>query len=155
MKNGIPCAVVRDLAPLYAEGLVCGETKELIKEHLETCESCREQYEAISQEFLQERKREKQQAETEVDYMKRIRRYERSNLFLGAVASFLLGAFLPLILIGISTLLRGGIEAYQLARLQAAWHILFLKMFLWGLAVSGIYFVVNRIFRKPLSCKRR
>ena len=155
MKYEIPCAVIRDVAPLYAEGLVCGETKELVKGHLEECESCREQYEALTRELAEKEETGNKQAEAEIDYMKRIRRYERSSLFLGAAASFLAGAFLPLVLIGISVFLKGGIEDYQLARLQAAWNILFLKMFLWGLAVCGIYFIVNRFFLFRAACKRR
>lgn len=35
------CNVVRDVLPLYAEELVCGDTKELLERHLEHCEGCR------------------------------------------------------------------------------------------------------------------
>ena len=34
----LPCAVVRDLLPLYAENLTEDETKKLVDEHLESCE---------------------------------------------------------------------------------------------------------------------
>ena len=37
----LPCAVTRDLLPLYAENMVEQETKDLIKEHLDGCENCR------------------------------------------------------------------------------------------------------------------
>ena len=39
MKND--CSVVKDLMPLYAEGLVGEETKEFIYEHCQTCEKCK------------------------------------------------------------------------------------------------------------------
>ena len=38
----LPCAVVRDLLPLYAEKLTEEETAKMVDEHLETCEECRQ-----------------------------------------------------------------------------------------------------------------
>ena len=38
----LPCAVVRDLLPLYAENLTEDETKKMVDEHLESCEECRQ-----------------------------------------------------------------------------------------------------------------
>lgn len=35
------CNVVRDILPLYAEDMVCGDTRELLEQHLEHCEACR------------------------------------------------------------------------------------------------------------------
>ena len=37
----LPCAVTRDLLPLYAEKMVEAETKELIEQHLTDCPECR------------------------------------------------------------------------------------------------------------------
>ena len=37
----LPCAVTRDLLPLYAENMVEQETRVLIKEHLDECADCR------------------------------------------------------------------------------------------------------------------
>lgn len=34
------CSIVRDLLPLYHEGLVSGETEEFVKEHLAHCAAC-------------------------------------------------------------------------------------------------------------------
>ena len=38
----LPCAVVRDLLPLYAEKLTEDETKKMVDEHLEGCAECRQ-----------------------------------------------------------------------------------------------------------------
>ena len=38
----LPCAVVRDLLPLYAEHLTEGETTAMVDEHLEGCAACRQ-----------------------------------------------------------------------------------------------------------------
>ena len=43
----LPCAVVRDLLPLYMEELTGEETGALVREHLEGCESCRAALEAL------------------------------------------------------------------------------------------------------------
>lgn len=43
----LPCSVIRDLLPLYAEDLTSEETKELIHVHLDGCTDCRKQLEAM------------------------------------------------------------------------------------------------------------
>ena len=45
MKN--ECSVVKDLLPLYLEGLVSEETSQYIGEHLESCQSCRSALEEL------------------------------------------------------------------------------------------------------------
>ena len=43
----IPCGVIRDLLPLYAENLASEESAALLREHLETCAQCREYLETL------------------------------------------------------------------------------------------------------------
>ena len=38
----IPCAMIRDLLPLYAEKMVEQETENLVNEHLAECSECRQ-----------------------------------------------------------------------------------------------------------------
>lgn len=47
MTMNLPCAVVRDLLPLYAEKMTEPETQKLIEEHLEGCPDCREKLSQI------------------------------------------------------------------------------------------------------------
>lgn len=42
MKNDLTCAVVRDILPLYTEGLTSEETNAAVETHLETCAECTE-----------------------------------------------------------------------------------------------------------------
>ena len=42
MKMRIPCAMIRDLLPLYAEKMVAPETEALIAAHLDECAACRQ-----------------------------------------------------------------------------------------------------------------
>lgn len=46
----LPCAVVRDLLPLHAEGLTEPETDTLIQEHLEDCAPCAERLATLREE---------------------------------------------------------------------------------------------------------
>ena len=45
--KGLPCAVVRDLLPLYHDRVVSEETADLIEAHLEGCEDCRAELNSI------------------------------------------------------------------------------------------------------------
>ena len=49
MKND--CSVVKDLIPLYTEGLVSSETKEFIDEHCQSCNKCKELIEAVAASY--------------------------------------------------------------------------------------------------------
>ena len=46
----LPCAVVRDLLPVYAENMVEAETAEYIKEHLAGCRECQKRLEDLAEE---------------------------------------------------------------------------------------------------------
>ncbi len=45
----IPCSVIRDLLPLYAEKMVEPETENLVAEHLADCSDCREKLSAMNE----------------------------------------------------------------------------------------------------------
>lgn len=85
MKIDLPCAIVRDLLPSYVEGLTEEQTTSAVREHLETCESCRTDYEAMSRDNAVPT------AETkEVDYLKTVRKKNRTMVILAAVLAFVL-----------------------------------------------------------------
>lgn len=43
----INCNIIRDLLPLYEDGAVSEDTAQLVREHLEGCPACREEYERM------------------------------------------------------------------------------------------------------------
>ena len=43
-----PCNVIRDLLPLYQDGVCSPESRQLVEEHLEECEPCRAEWERMS-----------------------------------------------------------------------------------------------------------
>ena len=46
-KVTLPCAVVRDILPLYCDGVVSAETRSAVGEHMMDCDACRREYEAM------------------------------------------------------------------------------------------------------------
>ncbi len=46
----LSCDVIRDLLPLYAEGIASEASTVLVSEHLKTCADCRKQYESMNVE---------------------------------------------------------------------------------------------------------
>ena len=43
-----PCNVIRDLLPLYQDSVCSPESRQLVAEHLEECETCRAEWERMS-----------------------------------------------------------------------------------------------------------
>lgn len=48
----LPCAIVRDLLPLYAEKLTEDETTKMVAEHLTSCKNCRQRLTEIDTSFI-------------------------------------------------------------------------------------------------------
>lgn len=48
----LSCNIIKDLLPLYAEGMVSGDSREAIEEHISGCDDCREELAALRQETV-------------------------------------------------------------------------------------------------------
>lgn len=102
----VPCGVVRDLLPLYAEDLAGEESRALVEEHLADCPDCRKQYEDMKQP----------KPAPEPDGAEALRAVKR-DIRLRRLTAVLLAAllvFLPLF-----TLLARGTEKYPLSYEEA------------------------------------
>lgn len=96
----LPCSVVKDLLPLYVDGLVSEETAREIKAHLAVCEDCRREYQAMTGTAAEEPTREAGRAKVdrekeakEIDYLKKVKRRNRGIvLAVACVALLVLGA---------------------------------------------------------------
>ena len=86
MSEKLTCHVVKDLLPLYVDGLTSEETSRDIKAHLERCTDCRSQYQAMTGELAQEQQK---QETKEIDYLKKVRRRNR-GIVLGVACIALL-----------------------------------------------------------------
>ena len=154
MKDNSSCTLIRDLAPLYAENLVSRESGKEIKEHLETCDTCRAYYHRLTEKMEGDSMETEARETMEIDYMKRIRAYQKTNAVLGGIVSFLLGALLPAGLLGLSVfVMQGGPSAYHFARLELMWPLVFGRMALSGVAVCLIYCGVNWMLRRKWRTK--
>ena len=103
MKQNIPCELIRDLLPLYVDGLTSEVSNREIKEHLETCGSCRDRYERMKREMEGEETAARTEKTREIDYLKKVRRRGLQKIFLtaaGILAAVALGIFVKLFVIG-------------------------------------------------------
>ena len=84
MNSKIPCDVILDLLPLYAEGLTSKESSEAVREHIRACPSCRKAYSETAKSPENDFVRPADTAEYgEVEYLKRIRRRSRKKIIIG------------------------------------------------------------------------
>ena len=105
MSHRIPCEVIQDLLPLYADGLTSEATNREIREHLAQCDGCREQYERMKREVESEISAERAEKD-EIDFLKKVKRRGRRNVLIGIAVVLLavLGAlFAKLFVIGSPT----------------------------------------------------
>ncbi len=86
----INCNVIRDLLPGYVDGLASEDSRALVQEHVETCESCRAALEAMRAPEPAPAAEKK-----EIDFLKKNRRRNR-RILLWSVAGALALAFLVL-----------------------------------------------------------
>lgn len=90
--NKIPCAVIKDLLPSYAEDLTSPETCELVREHLQECPDCQSVYEAMHEEIPTEAEKTSGAAadSPEIDYLKKVRNTGRKKIIAAVLAVLLL-----------------------------------------------------------------
>ena len=48
----ISCHIIQDILPLYVDGIVSEDTKEMVEEHLRECESCRKEAEHMQERIV-------------------------------------------------------------------------------------------------------
>ncbi|NLB61103.1 MAG: zf-HC2 domain-containing protein [Clostridiales bacterium] len=48
----VTCNTIRDILPLYVDGVVSDDTRNMVTKHLERCEECRKKYEAMKSEIV-------------------------------------------------------------------------------------------------------
>lgn len=86
MRNELDCEVVQDLLPNYIEGLTSEYTNEVMKSHLDNCESCEKIY-----KLLNEAENDKILVENNINEAKKLKWYLKKvkviSLFLGILIS--------------------------------------------------------------------
>ena len=98
-ENNIPCEVIRDLLPLYADGLTNEVTNEAVLAHLKDCPECSKILEGMQMPVPSIAQAEKK----EIDYLKKNRKRNRRILAGSVLAALLVAA----LLLGIRTFMTG------------------------------------------------
>ena len=81
-------------------------------------------------------------------------RCEIKNLtVLGAVIAFILGACIPIAILGFTVLERGEIAAYQIERVKGLWYVLTSWSCASGIVVCVIYFLLILLIKKIIKKK--
>ncbi|MCR4963929.1 MAG: DUF4825 domain-containing protein [Firmicutes bacterium] len=93
----ITCNIIKDLLPLYAEGLATEESCRAVQEHLAQCESCRRLFAEMTNDALSGAGGEPQKEAAAVDFMKKSNRRLRRWALFGLAMAAALGACLFLI----------------------------------------------------------
>ncbi len=80
MKHKIPCEIIQDLLPSYVDDLVSDVTKTEIKEHIDSCETCKRILKDMKHPMGIEEgdwlfQEEKKQEEKELDFLRKTRRH--------------------------------------------------------------------------------
>jgi hypothetical protein len=90
--NQLPCEVVSDLLPSYVDGLTNEVTGKLMRQHLESCESCRARYAAMGAPET-----ERPDDAREIDFLKKNRRKNRRVVLWSLAGAALLAAVILLL----------------------------------------------------------
>lgn len=149
MEHKISCEMIKDLLPLYVDGLVSEYSSKEIDKHLLECEECKERYNGIITNLDLDIQNN---SEKEFDYLKKIKRHQKRNIILGSVISFIIGLTLPILKYKSSIIVAifsgGRLPAYQVARLNLMWPQIVAKMLISGLVVFVLFLVIRFIIRK-------
>lgn len=85
MSAHTPCHMIKDLLPLYLDGLVSEESAAEIEQHLNSCSDCHEYYEHMKSGILEKEAQKQTENQREINYLKRIKQHTTKKLFLGTV----------------------------------------------------------------------
>ena len=96
MSEKLSCHVVKDLLPLYVDGLTGGDTSEDIRSHLESCSDCSAVFNAMTDEGEEQDKKqtEAKQKTKEIDYLKKIKNRGRRIAAVVGCAALLIAAII-------------------------------------------------------------
>ncbi len=151
MKN--ECSYVKDILPLYYEGMVSEETAEFVKEHLASCEECRKRFEELQSDSgidTIQSKPETDQAEP----IKKFKRKQRTKKIWIICTAVLLTAavllFIPQILpVSIS---YGESELYTRNEQKAAVNMILKEFRSWdGCKLYSVYYTSDDFCQRELE----
>ncbi|MCD2493049.1 DUF4825 domain-containing protein [Lacrimispora sp. NSJ-141] len=90
MSQKIPCELIQDLLPSYADGLTSEVSGREIEEHLLTCRECRCRYEALHIPSEEGKKETQSSNRKEIDYLKKVRNKNRAKIAAGIIGTIMI-----------------------------------------------------------------
>ena len=95
----ISCEIIKDLLPLYLDGVCSNDSKALIEEHLAECDSCKAELQAMKEELFMNRKEQNlKEAEAVKSLSRRWKKGMMKSLLKGVLITILIIAIIALIL---------------------------------------------------------
>ena len=149
MNKRLPCYIVSDLLPLYQDDILSEQTKKDIDKHLTECRECQKKMAAMKTQL----DIQNTNVDLKINPLKKVRFYQKILTVLGAVIAFILGACIPIAILGFTVLERGEIAAYQIERVKGLWYVLTSWSCAWGIVVCVIYFLLILLIKKIIKKK--
>ena len=151
MKN--ECSYVRDILPLYYEGMVSEETAEFVKSHLASCEECRKCFDEMQSESGIDRIQSKQ-ATDQAEPIKKFKRKQRKKKILIITAAVLFTAvvllFVPQILP--ASISYGESELYTREEQKEAVDFILTSFKEWkGCKLYSVYYTSDEFCQRELE----
>jgi len=115
MQHKIPCEMVRDILPLYVDGLTADETNNEVEQHMKDCDQCTAVCQDMKKEFACEKTETEGDGEKEINYLKKIRKNNHRKILIamiGTIVLLLLSLAVKLYIIGYPT------DAYHVANMK-------------------------------------
>lgn len=93
MKNNMPCEIIEDLLPSYAEELTSEVTNEYISAHLQTCENCNRKYKLMKNPVKtgdNQENAESKRETAEIDFLKKTKKNTQKKILVSAAVIWLI-----------------------------------------------------------------
>lgn len=95
----ISCEIIKDLLPLYLDGVCSNDSKALIEEHLAECDNCKTELQVMTEENLFNHKGENlKEAEAVKNLSRRWKKGMKKSLLKGVLITLLAVAAIALVL---------------------------------------------------------
>lgn len=82
------CELIKDLLPIYADGICSDESRKMVAEHIASCDECRKELEMMQTEI-----NIKEQIDTDIKAIKKIRKRIRKGKIIAAVLAVIAAYF--------------------------------------------------------------
>ncbi|MDF2524262.1 MAG: hypothetical protein K0R31_1903 [Clostridiales bacterium] len=95
----ISCEIIKDLLPLYLDGVCSNDSKALIEEHFAECDSCKAELQAMKEDlFMNDKEQNLKDAEAVKNLSKRWKKGMMKSLLKGVLITLLVIAAFALVL---------------------------------------------------------